>query len=130
MLRMPMKPSIPNDFGQRVMFRAMFFACGVFTALCGGLLLFVDRVELTDYAAERLTKKYGPVAAVESPAAANCLQVHYAVHRTTTGGSHCQRQMIDPPDWSAFCLLSVGSVTVLYALALPGRKVEEEGEED
>ena len=112
------------------MFRAIFFACGIFTALCGGQLLFVDRFELTDYAAERLTKKYGPVAAVESPAAANSLKVHYAVHRTTTGGNDCDRQVIDPPDWSAFCLLSVGSVTILYALALPGRKVEEDDEEE
>jgi len=112
------------------MFRALFFACGMFTALCGGLLLFVDRIELTDYAAERLAKKYGPVAAVESVASANSLQVHYAVHRKTTSGTDCQRQVIDPPDWSAFCLLSVGSVTILYALALPGRKAEDDDEEE
>jgi hypothetical protein len=113
------------------MFRALFFACGVFTALCGGQLLFVDRFELTDYAAERLTKKYGPVAAVESAASATSLNVHYAVHRTMTDATECQRQVIDPPDWSAFCLLSVGSVTILYALALPGRKAEEdEGDEE
>lgn len=112
------------------MFRALFFACGTFTAVCGGLLLFVDRFELTDYAAERLTKKYGSVAAVESAASASSLKVHYAVHRKTTGGTDCQRQVIDPPDWSAFCLLSVGSVTILYALALPGRKIEEDEEEE
>jgi hypothetical protein len=131
MLRVPMNRLIETDFGRWVMFRALFFACGTFTALCGGLLLFVDRVELTDYAAERLTKKYGPVAAVESPASANSLKVVYAVHRKTTAGADCQREVIDPPDWSAFCLLSVGSVTILYALALPGRKGEEnEDDED
>ena len=44
-------------------------------------------IGVTDYAAERLTKKYGPVAAVESAASATALKVHYAVHRTTTGGT-------------------------------------------
>lgn len=130
MFRMPMNPLIDDVHREYAMFRALFFACGVFTALCGGQLLFVDRIELTDYAAERLTKKYGPVAAVEPAAAVTNLKVHYAVHRTMTGGTECQRQVIDPPDWSAFCLLSVGSITILYSLALPGRKAEEDEDED
>ncbi|MBS0205081.1 MAG: hypothetical protein JSS49_19430 [Planctomycetes bacterium] len=29
------------------------------------------------------------------------------------------RPVIDPPDWAAFTLLSIGSVTMLYAVALP-----------
>ena len=29
------------------------------------------------------------------------------------------RPIIDPPDWAAFTLLSIGSVTMLYAIALP-----------
>lgn len=29
------------------------------------------------------------------------------------------RRVIDPPDWAAFSLMSIGSVTLLYAIALP-----------
>ena len=29
------------------------------------------------------------------------------------------RPIIDPPDWAAFTLLSIGSVTMLYSVALP-----------
>lgn len=29
------------------------------------------------------------------------------------------RPIIDPPDWAAFTLLSIGTVTMLYAVALP-----------
>jgi hypothetical protein len=112
------------------MFRAMFFACGVFTALCGGLLLFVDRVELTDYGAQRLQKLTGQEIAVANAApTSDGLRVLYAVRRTETPSDEStppERQIVDPPDWSAFCLLSIGTVTVLYALAIPGRKEEEE----
>jgi len=31
------------------------------------------------------------------------------------------RPIIDPPDWAAFTLLSIGSVTMLYSVALPRR---------
>jgi hypothetical protein len=33
-------------------------------------------------------------------------------------------KMVDPPDWAAFSLLSVGTVTMLYAVALPRKKKE------
>ena len=29
------------------------------------------------------------------------------------------RPVVDPPEWAAFTLLSIGSVTMLYAVALP-----------
>ena len=29
------------------------------------------------------------------------------------------RPILDPPDWAAFTLLSIGSVTMLYSVALP-----------
>ena len=31
-------------------------------------------------------------------------------------------RVIDPPDWAAFSLLSVGAVTMLYAIALPKKQ--------
>lgn len=30
-----------------------------------------------------------------------------------------RRDVIDPPDWAAFALMSLGSVTMLYSVALP-----------
>ena len=32
------------------------------------------------------------------------------------------RPIIDPPEWAAFTLLSIGSVTMLYSVALPTSK--------
>lgn len=77
------------------MLRAMFFAMGMFAALCGGVLFQVDRVVLTSSAAET------PVAA--------------SLTRTRPGG----RREIDPPAWLPYTLASTGVLTMLYALALP-----------
>ena len=32
-----------------------------------------------------------------------------------------QYKIIDPPEWAAFSLLSIGTVTMLYSVALPRR---------
>ena len=32
---------------------------------------------------------------------------------------HESRPVIDPPEWAAFTLLSIGSVTMLYSVAIP-----------
>jgi len=37
--------------------------------------------------------------------------------------SNVQKQRVfDPPDWAAFSLLSIGSVTMLYSVALPKKQ--------
>ena len=33
------------------------------------------------------------------------------------------QKYVDPPDWAAFSLMSVGAVTMLYAVALPKKGV-------
>ncbi|MDQ3332529.1 MAG: hypothetical protein M3552_18085 [Planctomycetota bacterium] len=109
------------------MIRAMFFACGLFTALCGGLLFFVDRIELTDYAGRRMREATGPVAQAAPGPMQNGLRLIYVVPRTESRS--VERQVVDPPDWSAFCLLSIGVVTVLYAFAIPGRRNDEDEDE-
>ncbi|HEX6983981.1 MAG TPA: hypothetical protein VF170_01335, partial [Planctomycetaceae bacterium] len=101
------------------MIRALFFACGLFVTLCGGLTACVDRVVLTDYAGRRLREAAGPTASVESQSGPSPWRL-VSVVRDTEAASE-GREVIDPPDWAAFALLSVGGVTVLYALALPGR---------
>ena len=37
---------------------------------------------------------------------------------TPQGSKH---KIVDPPDWAAFSLLSIGTVTMLYSVALPRR---------
>lgn len=102
------------------MIRAAFFACGFFVTLCGAAMLFIDRVVLTDYTGRCLRQTVSEVAKKE-PAAWRLI---YDVDHESIGG----REVVDPPDWAGFCLLSVGGVTLLYSLCLPGRKRDEEEE--
>ena len=106
------------------MFRAMFFACAVFIMLCGGLLLFVDRVVLTDYAGRKLRESDAPVIASSSQVSLSQWRLVSSVSNPddVTAG----REVIDPPDWAAFALLSAGGVTLLYTLALPGQRDDDE----
>ncbi len=79
------------------MVRAIFFSLGLFIALWGGSFLVIDKLVLnTD----------------DTPAQAG--------FRGLFGGvAQARKKVIDPPDWAAFSLMSVGTVTMLYAVALP-----------
>ena len=80
------------------MMRATFFAIGLFIALWGGGFLVIDKLVLSTDS--------GPTA--------------QGGFRGLFGGVAPARQkVIDPPDWAAFSLMSVGTVTMLYAVALP-----------
>jgi hypothetical protein len=82
------------------MLRGTFFSIGLFIALCGVSLLFVDKV----------------VVKVASDDA----QRNPGFRGMYAGNQPQQKQrVIDPPDWMSFSLLSVGAVTMLYAVALP-----------
>ena len=83
------------------MLRATFFAAGLFVAMWGASLLAIDKVVLTTKTSpQRQTGFRGLFTSVNA-----------------------QRQrVIDPPDWAAFSLMSVGSVTMLYAIALPKKR--------
>jgi hypothetical protein len=106
------------------MIRAFFFASGTFTTLLGVALLFVDRVVLTDYAGKKLREAGHEVAKQGGDKAAAWKLIAAIPEDTAAPG----REVIDPPDWAAFALLSAGGVTLLYSLCLPGRKKEPEGE--
>ncbi|MGC1273484.1 MAG: hypothetical protein WBC44_07220, partial [Planctomycetaceae bacterium] len=103
------------------MIRAFFLACGTFITLCGGSLLLVDRVVLTDDAARHLRDSSGSLveASIDDAAANNGRPPWRFV----------SQDVIDPPDWGAFGLLSIGGVTLLYTFALPGRR-DDDDEED
>ncbi|OYW13652.1 MAG: hypothetical protein B7Z55_16470 [Planctomycetales bacterium 12-60-4] len=80
------------------MVRASGFSVGLFIAMWGGTFLWVDKLVLFDPPKDKagirgmLTKEQ---VALET------------------------RPVIDPADWSAFTLMSIGSVTMLYSVALP-----------
>ena len=91
------------------MLRATFFSIGLFVLMLGASFLLVDKFVLnikTTAMKEQPRSGFrgllGPSApvAVEKPSEFN------------------------PPDWAAFTLLSIGSVTMLYSVALPKKKQE------
>lgn len=81
------------------MMRSVFFATGLFVALWGVSFLLVDKLVLN----VRDDSKHGNF-------------------RGLFTSSPDRKQILDPPDWAAFSLMSVGSVTMLYAVALPKKK--------
>ena len=93
----------------RIMMRSTFFSAGLFILLWGVAFLFVDKVELSvkdDKPQQQQTGFRGFFSRV-----------------TTTNEK--KQKVIDPPEWAAFSLLSIGTVTMLYAVALPKKKQNE-----
>ena len=80
------------------MLRASFFSTGLFVLLTGVSFLVVDKMVLH---------------IKDSPKKDSGFRGLF-----TTVNAERQR-VFDPPDWAAFSLLSVGSVTMLYSVALP-----------
>jgi hypothetical protein len=80
------------------MLRASWFATGLFVCMWGLALLAIDKVVL-----HQPTEK--------DPGIRGML-AKQIVDRET-------RPIVDPPEWAAFTLLSIGSVSMLYAVALP-----------
>lgn len=85
------------------MMRSVFFAAGLFVALWGVTFLFVDKVQLKMPGESKPEPGFrGFLSAVSQP--------------------QPRRKIFDPPDWAAFSLISLGSVTMLYAVALPKKQ--------
>ena len=86
------------------MLRSCFFATGMFVVLWGASFLLVDTfiLNLKDETDQK-------------PGFRGMLFTSVTPERQRT---------FNPPDWSAFSLISVGSVTMLYAIALPKKKDE------
>ncbi len=83
------------------MLRASGFATGLFVLLWGVTFLWVDKLVLFEVPTE------------ESGLRGMLTQELIAEEN---------RPVIDPADWTAFSLMSVGSVAMLYAVALPKRR--------
>jgi hypothetical protein len=86
--------------------RATFFSIGLFVGLWGTSLLFVDRMVLT---------------MTEEPQQQQREQGFRGLFSAAPQQRE-QQKIIDPPEWAAFSLMSIGSVTMLYSLALPKKK--------
>jgi hypothetical protein len=84
------------------MLKSCFFSTGLFVTLWGVSLLFVDQIVLN---------------ATEEGEPENVIS---AMISTVTPEN---QKYVDPPDWAAFSLMSVGAVTMLYAVALPKKGV-------
>jgi hypothetical protein len=85
------------------MLRASAFATGLFIAMWGATFLVVDKLVLFNPPEERAETGIRAMLAKEQVADED-------------------RPVVDPADWAAFTLMSIGSVTMLYAVALPKRK--------
>ena len=85
------------------MLRATFFSIGMFIALWGASLFFVDKIVL----------KVADDAGARPPGFRGML---------ANQAQQKQQRVIAPPDWVSFSLLSVGAVTMLYAVALPRKQ--------
>jgi hypothetical protein len=85
------------------MLRSIFFSFGLFTTLCGASFLYVDKLVLNT---EVIPKDKAGFRGLFQKA------------------PEAKKQVVDPPDWAAFSLLSLGTVTMLYAVALPRKKAE------
>lgn len=80
------------------MLRSCFFSVGLFVTLWGAALLFVDKLILTEQ---------------------NDVQPERGISAMFSSVTPERQKVVDPPDWAAFSLMSVGAVTMLYAVALP-----------
>ncbi len=83
------------------MIRACGFAIGLFIALWGGVFLCVDKLVLFE--------------APKTDSGIRGMLIANSIEGET-------RPVVDPADWVSFLLMSVGSVTMLYSVALPKRK--------
>lgn len=80
------------------MIRSIFLSVGLFVFLWGTSLLFIDKVVLNEKDDTARDADFRGLF-------------------TTVNADH--QKVFDPPEWCAFSLMSVGSVTMLYAIALP-----------
>ena len=81
------------------MSRSICFSAGLFIALWGVSFLFIDRIVLNS---ANLQRENG--------------------FRGLFARNGAREQVVDPPDWASFALISMGVVTMLYSVALPSKQ--------
>lgn len=83
------------------MLRSSFFSAGLFVILWGISLLFIDQMVLN------VTEEG---------------EKENAISAMITTVTPEKQKVLDPPDWAAFSMMSIGAVTMLYAVALPKKE--------
>lgn len=81
------------------MLRAIFLALGAFLALLGAQCLAIDRFELRPRGTQEPSQTPSLLSAPAEP----------------------EGKVIEPPEWAAWSLMSIGVVTMLYAHTIPKR---------
>jgi len=81
------------------MIRSFLFAVGLMVGATGVACLQVDRVILKSRGTPTTPTGW---------------------RRFVTRVSNDRREVIQPPEWAAYALMSVGAVTTLYTLTMPG----------
>lgn len=89
------------------MVRSTFFAIGLFVTLWGLSFLTIDKLVLNRTTETAQTQRQSGMR---------------GMFGMTTTTNAAQQKVVDPPDWVAFSLMSVGTVTMLYSVALPKKK--------
>ena len=87
--------------------RNQFFMFGILVVLLGLQLRLVDRYVLN----EKATKFIADRANGSSGAGKSLMSF-------ASSGTVAPRRVVRPPEWSGWCLMSIGSVLILHSLAL------------
>jgi len=88
--------------------RNQFFFLGIMVLLLGLQFRCVETYVLSQDATEFLAKRTGNSVTATST----------SLLSISPGQSAVPRKVIQPPDWFAWCLISVGAVFVLHSLAM------------
>ena len=88
--------------------RNQFFMFGVLVLLLGVQFRVIDRYVLNDQATHFLAKR---TAGENSSQAA-------AVRAADSTNRSLPRHVVEPPEWTGWCLMSIGAVLILHSLAL------------
>jgi len=87
--------------------RNQFFFIGLVVLLLGLQVRYVSAYVLNPQATQFLAERTG-----QGPSSTNGV---FAV----MGDSAAPRKVLQPPEWLSWCLISIGSVLCLHALAMP-----------
>ncbi len=88
--------------------RNQFFMFGVLVLLLGIQFRVVDRYVLNDKATLILAKR---MVSEDSAQAA-------VLEAAESTNSPIPQHVVEPPEWSGWCMISIGSVLILHSLAL------------
>ena len=88
--------------------RNQFFMLGMLVLFLGIQFRVVDRYVLSDKATRILAKQ---MAGEDSAQAA-------ALRAADATNSPIPQHVVEPPEWSGWCMMSIGSVLILHSLAL------------